>query len=178
MKVREAMTRDVISVPSDASILQAGELMLQHHISGMPVVDANGGVVGIVTERDFLRPLGPRGDVRRPRWFEVLAGRSTIPEAPERRRERKIADVMTSDPITVTEDMPLVDVVRLMEDRRIKRVPVVREGRLVGIISREDLLRALVRSLRNRANAAKRDEAQRARLTEVERQSWLHRTRV
>jgi CBS domain-containing protein len=174
MKVREAMSRRVVSVSPDASILQAGELMLQHHISGLPVVDAEGHVVGIVTERDFLRPAGIVEGTPRPRWLEVLTGRSQFPHAPERSGERRIADVMTRSLVTTTEDALLEEVVGLMEERRIKRIPVVRDGRLVGIISRADLLRALVRSLRNRLP---NDEVFRQRLTDLERQSWLHRTR-
>jgi CBS domain-containing protein len=178
MKVCETMTRQVVSVPPDASILQAGELMLQHHISGLPVVDPDGHVVGIVTERDFLRPAGNSCEREPPRWFELLTGQSKAPDLPERCRERKVAEVMTRDPATVAEDTPLEEVVRLLEARDIKRLPVVRDGRLVGVISRADMLRALVKSLRAGADLSKRDEAVRARLTELERQSWLHRTRL
>ena len=76
------MTRSVISVPAEASVVQAGELMVRHDISGLPVVDANGHLVGMLTERDFLRPDGITVDTRRPRWFEVLAGRSNPPAGP------------------------------------------------------------------------------------------------
>lgn len=178
MKVREIMTRQVIAVAPDASILHAGELMLRHDISGLPVVDTAGNLLGIVTERDFLRPPGIRGDDKRPRWLEVLTGKSAAPETPERCCERKVSEVMTPNPVTVGENASLEEVVRLMEERDIKRVPVVRDSRLVGIVSRADLMRALVASLRNGSTASKRDEALRARLTELERQSWLHRTRT
>jgi CBS domain-containing protein len=173
MKVRDVMTREVISVPADASVLQAGELMVRHDISGLPVLAADGRLVGIVTERDFLRPGRPCGDLR-PRALQVIAGQSA---PPERYPARKVAEVMTPSPITVGEETPLEEVVRVMDSQSIKRLPVLRDGRLVGIVARGDLLRALVQSLRRVSEAVKEQEAARARLTELERQSWLQRTR-
>jgi CBS domain-containing protein len=170
------MTRHVVSVGPEASVLQAGELMLQHGISGLPVVDADGGLLGIVTERDFMRCAGACGDVR-PRWLEVVMGRAQLGDGAAQRCESRIADVMTHNPVTVTEDIPIEDVVRLMDTHRIKRVPVVRDGRLVGIIARIDLMRALVRSIRAGHSAAKSDEALRSHMAELERQTWLQHAR-
>lgn len=175
MKARDIMTRRVFSVRPDASILQAGELMLQHDISGLPVVDSDERVVGIVTERDFMRCAGASGAVR-PRWLEVLIGRTQFADGAAQRCASRIDEVMTRNPVTVTEDMAVDDVVRLMDGHRIKRVPVVRDGHLVGIIARADLMRALVRSIRVAQSAAKSDEALRSHITELERQNWLHRT--
>jgi CBS domain-containing protein len=174
MKVREVMSSPVVFVTPDTSVLAAGELMLQHHISGLPVVDAAGSVVGVVTERDFLRPPGVGGDQDRLRWFEALAKRSPGPEQSDPRFTRKIGDLMTRNPVTVVEDTSVEEVLQLMEGRQIKRVPVLRDGRLVGIVSRADLLRALMHNLRRNTSA---EEIQRARLTEIERESWLHRIR-
>lgn len=176
MKARDIMTRHVVSVPPEASVLQAGELMLQHDISGLPVVDADGRVLGIVTERDFMRCAGTCGEVR-PRWLEVVMGRAQLGDSAAQRCESRIADVMTRNPVTVTEDIPIEDIVRLMDTHRIKRVPVVRGGRLVGIIARVDLMRALVRSVRAHHSAAKSDEALRSHMAELERQTWLQRMR-
>jgi CBS domain-containing protein len=176
MKVRELMTRRVFSVRPEDSILQAGELMLQHDISGLPVVDSDGRVVGIVTERDFIRCAGACGDVP-PRWLEVLIGRTQLGNGAAQRCESRISEVMTRNPVTATEEMPIEDVVRLMDTHRIKRVPVVRDGRLVGIVCRVDLMRALVHSIRAGQSAAKSDEALRSHMAELERQTLLHRTR-
>jgi CBS-domain-containing membrane protein len=107
MKIRDVMTQPAISVPVDASVLQAGELMVRHDISGLPVTDAKGHLVGIVTERDFLRPAGVSTGFRRPRWLEVITGQSIPPAEPERFRERRVADVMTPEAVTVVEDTPL-----------------------------------------------------------------------
>jgi CBS domain-containing protein len=174
MKVREVMSSPVVFVSPETSILSAGDLMLQYHISGLPVVDAAGSVVGVVTERDFLRPPGSGEDQDRLRWFEALAKRPPVSESSEQRFTRKIGDIMTKNPVTVTEDTPVEDVLQLMESRHIKRVPVLRAGALVGIVSRADLLRALMHNLRRSSST---EEIQRSRLTEIERESWLHRIR-
>lgn len=178
MNARDVMTRHVVSVAPNETILEAGELMLRHHVSGLPVVDGNGRLIGIVTERDFLRPIGPRTDDRRPRWFEVIAARPVISELAELRCRRKVAEVMTPDPVTVDDNAPIGEVVRMMETHRVKRLPVMRESRMVGIISRENLMHALVRSIRNSTARAKQEEADRGRLAELEREAWLHRTRT
>src|SRR3974377_1202429 len=105
MKVRDVMTSRVVSVSPDTSILDAGELMLRYDISGLPVVDTGGHLVGIVTARGFLRPAGSGTDYKRPRWFQVLTGQA--PKTFAVPCKRKIAEVMTTNPITVTEDTPL-----------------------------------------------------------------------
>jgi CBS domain-containing protein len=174
MKVRDVMSSPVVSVAPDTSLLEAGELMLRHDISGLPVLDKEARLVGIITERDFLRPTGCGPGYKRPRWFQVLTGQA---KDGFRQPSRKVADVMTAAPVTITEETPLVEVVALMDHHRIHRLPVMRNSKVVGIVSRADLLRALVQSLRKTTAISKRDEDLRARMTELERESWLHRTR-
>jgi CBS domain-containing protein len=178
MKVSDVMTRTVVSVGPDASVLHAGELMLSHDISGLPVVDQDNRVIGIVTERDFLRP--PRRDTayKRPRWFQVLTGQTTMEDGFDHQSGRKIAEVMTPSPITVTEGMPLDEAARLMHDHDITRLPVLSQDKLVGIIARADLLRALIKTVHESAAASEQGRELQARMTELERQSWLHRTRT
>lgn len=143
MQVRDVMTRNVITVTPEESILVAARQMLQHRVSGLPVIDATGALVGIVTEGDFLR----RGEIgtarRRPKWLEFVIGPGRLADEYVRSAGRKVAEVMTADPVTIDEDAALETVVELMERRRIKRLPVVRNGRLVGIVSRANLLHAL-----------------------------------
>jgi CBS domain-containing protein len=110
------MTRHVVSVRPEAPIQQAGELMLQHDISGLSVIGADGRVVGMVTERDFMRCSGVRGDAR-PRWLEVVIGRTQLSGGATQRCGSTVAEIMTRDPVTVTEDVPIEDVVRLMDTR-------------------------------------------------------------
>ena len=143
MQVRDVMTRGVISVEPEESILIAARLMLQHRVSGLPVVDGKGALVGIVTEGDFLR----RGEIgtarRRPKWLEFIVGPGRLAEEYVHSSGRKVAEIMTPNPYTIDADASLETVVEVMERRRIKRLPVVRDGRLIGIISRANLMHAL-----------------------------------
>ncbi|MGZ5849388.1 MAG: CBS domain-containing protein [Methyloceanibacter sp.] len=175
MKVRDVMTSPVVSVGPDTTLLEAGELMLKHDISGLPVLDKEARLVGLITERDFLRPTGSGPDYKRPRWFQALTGQAR--DGFRRQADRKVADVMTADPVTITEETPLEQVVGLMDHHCIHRLPVMRGAKLVGIVSRADLLRALVQSLHKTSAMSKHDDDLRARMTELERESWLHRTR-
>jgi CBS domain-containing protein len=173
MQVRDVMTRNVISVKTDESIVSAAQLMLQNRISGLPVVDAVGKLVGIVTEGDFLR----RGEIgtkrRRPKWLEFIIGPGRLAEEYVREAGRKVDDVMTPDPLTVTEDDSLEKVVTLMERHRIKRLPVVRNGQMVGIISRANLMHALASLARNAPAPAGDDAAIRdAAMAALARLGW------
>jgi len=173
MQVRDVMTPNVISVKSDESILKAAQAMLQNRISGLPVVDANGALVGVVTEGDFLR----RGELgtsrRRPKWLEFLVGPGRLASEYVHQSGRKVAEVMTPDPLTVGENDSLETVVKLMERGRIKRLPVMRDGRMVGIISRANLLHALASLARETPPATTDDAAIRDRiLAALAKQHW------
>jgi CBS domain-containing protein len=158
MQVRDVMTRNVISVKTDESIFSAVRLMLQNRISGLPVVDATGALVGIVTEGDFLR-RGEIGTTRqRPKWLEFIMGPGRLADEYVHESGRKVGEVMTPEPTTVSEDDSLDKVVTLMERRRIKRLPVTRNGQMVGIISRANLMHALA-SLARGAPAAVGDDS-------------------
>jgi CBS domain-containing protein len=144
MQVRDVMTRKVISVTEGDSILAAARLMLQNRISGLPVLDASGNLIGVVTEGDFLR-RGEIGTQRaRPAWLEFLLGAGRLADEYVHAFGRKVSEIMTADPICVTEDDSLRTVVELMERGRVKRLPVIRDGRLVGIVSRANLVHAVV----------------------------------
>src|ERR1700741_1602103 len=143
MKVQDVMTRNVISVKADEPVLDAARLMLQNKISGLPVSDANGSPIGMVTEGDFLR----RGEIgtqrRRPKWLEFVIGPGRLATEYVHASGRKVGEIMTPNPRTVTPDTPLEEIVNTMERCRIKRVPVTEDGKLVGIVSRVNLLHAL-----------------------------------
>jgi CBS domain-containing protein len=143
MQVRDVMTRNVISVTAGQSVVEAAQLMLQNRISGLPVVDAAGKLVGIVTEGDFLR----RGEIgtqrHRPRWLEFLLGPGRLATEYVHTAGRQVENVMTPDPVTVTEDDSLETVVELMERWHVKRLPVLRDDCLIGIVSRANLMDAL-----------------------------------
>ena len=173
MKAKDIMTSPVISVEPDASVLQAVRIMLQRRMSGLPVVDREGRLIGIVTEGDFLRRAETGTQRRRARWLEFLLGPGRLADEYTQSHGRKVSEIMTRDPQTVTEDTPLEDVVRLMEKKQIKRVPVVRGQHVVGIVSRANLLHALAAVSREAKPAEQSDEAIRAALlAELSRQPW------
>jgi CBS domain-containing protein len=173
MKVKDVMTSPVISIEPDAPIWQAVRIMLQRHISGLPVVDEKGRVVGIVTEGDFLRRAETGTQRRRPRWLEYLIGPGRIADEYTRSHGRKVSEIMTADPVTVTEETSLDEVVRLMEKRQIKRLPVVHGEHLVGIVSRANLVHALAGVAREIRPTSASDQAIRDRiLAELANQTW------
>ncbi len=164
MQVRDVMTRNVISVRADQSVLEAAQLMLQNRVSGLPVIDAVGALVGIVTEGDFLR----RGEIgtqrQRPKWLEFLLGPGRLAAEYVHTAGRTVEEVMTSDPATVSEDDSLETVVELMERRHVKRLLVVRDNRIVGIVSRANLMDALIENARYTHGPAADDGAIRDRI--------------
>jgi len=173
MNAAHIMTRNVISVQPETTIFQAAHLMLLHRISGLPVVDSNGHVVGVVTEGDFLRRAEMGTQRQRPRWLQFLVGPGKLAEEYVRSKARKVEDVMTQPVHTIDEDTPLSDIVELMERHRIKRLPVLRDGKLVGVVSRANLVHALASLGREIKSTPADDEAIReCLLAELNRESW------
>ena len=173
MKACDIMTSHVVSIDAQAPVVQAARLMLQNRISGLPVVGAHGEVVGVVTEGDFLRRSEVGTQRQRSRWLELLIGPGRLADEYVRASGRKVEEVMTRDPVTITEDTTLDKVVQLMEQHRIKRLPVVRDNRLVGIVSRANIMHALVSFARATKPPSAGDAAIREQiLAECKRQSW------
>jgi len=173
MKVRDVMSARVVSITPDANVLEAIRLMLQKHISGLPVIDRSGTLVGVVTEGDFLRRAETGTERKRPRWLEFLLGPRRLADEYVHTHARRVEEVMTREPVTITEDASLDDVVRIMERRRIKRLPVMRGSEVVGIVSRANLLHALASLGAASAPPAKTDVAIRQHLlAEFDRQTW------
>jgi len=173
MKVRDVMSARVVSIAPDANVLEAIRLMLQKHISGLPVIDTSGALVGVVTEGDFLRRAETGTERRRPRWLEFLLGPRRLADEYVHTHARKVEDVMTREPVTITEDASLDEVVRIMERRRIKRLPVMRGSEVVGIVSRANLLHALASLGAAAPPPAKTDVAIREHLlAEFDKQTW------
>ena len=173
MKARDVMTRDVVSIGPDATVLQAARLLLQHHISGLPVVDMDNELVGILSEGDFLRRRETATERRRSRWLEFLMGPGKIASEYTHSHGQKVAEVMTDEVQTVDEDADLEAVVELMEKHRIKRVPVTRGGRMTGIVTRSNLMHAMVSMARGEPAAPKGDAEIRERLlAEIKTQEW------
>src|SRR6516165_5840827 len=146
MRAHQIMTKPVITVDPDTTIVEAAKIMLTRHISGLPVVDATGKLVGIVSEGDFIRRREIGTGRRRGRWLKFILGPGESAWDFVRENGRRIAEVMTPSPVTVTEGTTLAEIADLMERRHIKRLPVLRGDKIVGMISRANLLQAVGQS--------------------------------
>lgn len=172
MRAKDIMSPNVVTIGPDASIVQAARLMLQNRYSGLPVVDTSGALVGIVTEGDFLRRRETDTVRRRSRWLEFLVGPGHLAEEYVHAASRIVREVMSREVQTVSEDTPLDEIVGLMENRHIKRLPVMRGATVVGIVTRQNLLRAVVGSV-TRAGGRETDVAIRDNLIEqINTQLW------
>ncbi|NKK75407.1 CBS domain-containing protein [Rhizobium leguminosarum bv. viciae] len=162
MLVKDVMTTKVVGVSADNSVRRAAEVMLTNHISGVPVIDDAGYLVGIISEGDLLR----RTELGQGAIFgledQALSAEEKA-KAYVKSSAWRVADVMTRDPVVVEEDASLVRVSGLMQEHGIKRIPVMKEGALVGIVSRADLLKAIITA--NQDETAPGDEAIRRSIT-------------
>ncbi|MGQ7791132.1 CBS domain-containing protein [Faunimonas sp. B44] len=138
------MTAPVISVTPETPVSDIAALLIDRRISGVPVVDAHGHMVGIVSEGDLLRRTETRTAPRRPQWLELLTDRSIQAADFVKTHGLTAADVMTRDVVSVEPDVELVEIAGILERRHIKRVPVVESGLPVGIVSRANLLHGLI----------------------------------
>ena len=173
MKAKDVMTSPVISIEPETPVLEAVRIMLQRRISGLPVIDKDGRLAGMVTEGDFLRRAETGTERRRPRWLEYLVGPGRLADEYTHSHGRKVSEIMTADPLTVTEETSLEEVVKLMEKRQIKRLPVVRGEEVVGIVSRANLVHALAGMAREVKPVAAGDQGIRDRLlAELAKQPW------
>jgi CBS domain-containing protein len=137
------MVTDVITVTPESDVPEVATLLLTNHISAAPVVDADGRLVGIISEGDLVR-RGEAGTAHeRPWWLRLLMGRELMASEFVREHSRRVGDLMTREVVTAEPDTPVADIATLLERHRIKRVPIVSEGRIVGIVSRANLIQAL-----------------------------------
>jgi CBS domain-containing protein len=177
MIASDVMTRNVISVSPDATVANAVELMLERGISGLFVVDASGTLAGIVTEGDLLRRDELGTERRRSWWLRLIASPGRQAADFTRTHGRKVTDVMTRDVLSVNANAPLEDIVALMEEHRIKRVPVLDGDHVVGVVSRADLLRALSVAARGGAGTAPDDRMIRDRILDtLAKEAWAPKT--
>lgn len=173
MRTHQIMTKPVITVTPETTILDAANTMLRNHVSGLPVVDAAGKLVGIVSEGDFLRRSEIGTQRRRSRWLRFILGPGAAANDFVLEHGRKISEVMTPDPFTVTEDMPLADVVDLMEAKSVKRLPVMRGEKLVGILTRANVLQAVASLGRHVPDPTADDDHIRNRILHaMDKQDW------
>lgn len=143
MQACDIMTRNVVTVGADTPVQSVAALLVEHRISGLLVVDTENRVVGIVSEGDLCRRVELGTERRRGRWLEFLTDTSEIALDYVRAHGQTAADIMTTKVVQIAPDTPISEVADLFEGRRIKRVPVVEQGKLVGIVSRGNLVQAI-----------------------------------
>jgi CBS domain-containing protein len=138
------MVRDVFTVGPDDDISRAAKMLVDHDISALPVVDQDRRVIGILSEADLLRREELGTEKRRPRWLEAITPSNVLAFDYSKSHGRKVSEVMSEEIVAATADTPLSEIAALLERKRIKRVPIVDdEGKLIGIVSRANLIQAL-----------------------------------
>jgi CBS domain-containing protein len=173
MRAHQIMTRPVITVMPDTTVVEAANIMLKHHVSGLPVVDSAEKLVGIVSEGDFLRRAEIGTQRRRGRWLSFIFGPGSTARDFVVEHGRKISEIMTPEPFTIAEDLPLTDIVDRMEAKNIKRLPVVRGEKVVGIVTRTNLLQAVASLGRHVPDPTADDDHIRNRIIQaMEKQEW------
>jgi len=166
------MSTPVVAAGPQITIQHVARMMINHRVSGIPIVEEDGQLIGIITEGDLLRRLETGTERQRSRWSEWFLPNSRLAADYVKSHARRVADIMTRDVVTVDEFAALGEVADLMEQHRIKRVPVVHDGRLEGIVSRADLLRMLASGTVS-ISAEDTDRAIRNRLlSELRQQRW------
>ena len=147
MRAIDVMTSEVITVGENATVPKAAKLLAEHGISAVPVVDKHNRVIGMVSEGDLLHRAETGTERRRSWWLEMVSSTDQLAGEYIKSHSGKVKDVMTRDVLSVTEETPVADIAVLLEINRIKRVPVLRDGKLVGIVSRANLVRALAMTI-------------------------------
>ena len=175
MQARDVMVSPVITARSSATVREVAQILVENHIGAVPVVDNVGKLVGIVSESDLMRRAEAGTEHPYSWWVHFLAGDATIAADYVKSHAAKIEDIMTSDVVTAMPQTPLHAIATLLEEHRIKRVPIVGEdGNLIGIVSRANLIQ-VVASARPKLEMTLPDSTIRQRLlSELKKQSWAH----
>jgi CBS domain-containing protein len=173
MLVENLMTINPVTVTLETTLGDAAKIMLDQHFSGLPVVDASGKLVGIITEGDLLRrpELGTMGEPAS--WLMAFITPGRLANDYAHTHARHVREAMTADVITITRDTPLAEVAAVMLRRHIKRLPVMDADRVVGIVSRSDLLRALApQLLKTETQHPAPEEIKRSIIDTIKKENW------
>src|SRR6516165_1019653 len=158
MRAMDVMTSEVITVDESATVPELAKLLAEHGISAVPVVDEHNQVIGIVSEGDLLHRAETGTERRSSWWLEMMSSTNKLAGEYIKSHSGRVTDIMTRDVLSVTEETPVADIAVLLETKRIKRVPVLRDGKLVGIVSRANLVRALAMTINEVADGAEADD--------------------
>ena len=143
MRAADVMVRGVVTVHPETDVADAIKLLAERDISALPVIDAQGQLVGIISEADLLHRVEIGTEKHRPWLVESLTAATTLAEEFAKSHGKKVSEIMTTSVVAAKEDTPLAEIATLLERQRIKRVPILRDGKLVGVVSRSNLIQAL-----------------------------------
>ena len=174
MHAIDVMTSKVISVDENATVPAVAKLLAERGISAVPVVDKNNRVIGMVSEGDLLHRAETGTERRRSWWLDMIASTNQLAGDYIKSHSGKVKDVMSRSVLSVTETTPVADIALLLETNRIKRVPVVRDGKLVGIVSRANLVQALAMTIDQSPSGAEAEDRtiREKLLAELKAQKW------
>jgi len=180
MRIKDIMSKTVITVLPTATIAEAINLMIGARISGLPVVNEAGTLVGVLSESDLLRRAEVGTQRRRSHWLEWLIEPGRLATEYVRANGRLAREVMTADPVTIEDEASVEDAVSMMERRKVKRLAVIHDGKLVGIVSRADVIRSLAGfvSPAYEEQATSDAEIRRRIITEMASQVWAPKASV
>jgi CBS domain-containing protein len=173
MQASDVMVRDVITVRPETDLAEAVKLLAEHDVSALPVIDAASNLVGVLSEADLIHRVEIGTEKRRSWWLEAVTGGAALASEFAKEHGKKVGEIMTPEVVSVAEDTPLSEIAALFERKRIKRVPVVSGGKLVGIVSRSNLIQALASVVGNIDQPAESDRQIRLELlSRLGQQSW------
>jgi CBS domain-containing protein len=174
MRAMDVMTSEVITVDENTTVQAAAKLLAEHGISAVPVVDKDNRVIGMVSEGDLLHRAETGTERRRSWWLEMMTSTNQMAAEYIKSHSAKVRDVMTRDVISVTEQTAVADIAVLLETHRVKRVPVLHDSKLVGIVSRANLVRALAMTINEPPSGTEADDRQirDKLLAELKAQKW------
>lgn len=173
MKAMDVMVRDVVTVKADDSVADAARLLADHDISALPVVDEAGAVIGVISEADLMRREEIGTEKHRPWWLEAMTPGATLAGEFAKAHGHKVGEIMSDTVISASEETPVGEIANLLEKHRIKRVPILRDGRLVGVVSRSNLIQALASSHVPASNDVRSDRSIRLELLDrLDEQDW------
>ncbi len=175
MRAVDVMVRDVITVHPDTDVAEAVGLLTKHDVSALPVVDPDNHLVGVISEADLIHRVEIGTEKHRPWWMEAVTGAASLAQDFAKSHGKKVGELMTRDVVSATEETPLSEIATLFERKRIKRVPIVRDGKLVGVVSRSNLIQALASVVSHSEGGSTVDadrEIRRELLDRLGQQSW------
>jgi len=173
MKAMDVMVRDVITVRPDTSVAEAARLLVENDISALPIIDDEGCMVGIISEADLMRREEIGTENRRPWWLESMTPATTLANEFAKSHGKCVADLMSRHIVSASEDTPLGEIAALLERHQIKRVPITKDGKVIGVVSRANIVQALASSKGKPDGARDGDRAIRLEvLARLRKQSW------